>query len=123
VILSGFYGRPSLVPESRNAEFTSPTKTIPRSIGHYQEWIEAAKGGKPANCESGFGSLLTETALLGVIAQRTCKCLTWDAAAMRITNDASATELVWARAEPAGACNSRAMLVYESCTRWRSPVR
>ena len=100
VILSGFYGGPSLVPESRNAEFTHPPKTIPRSIGHYQEWIEAAKGGKPANCEFGFGSLLTETALLGVIAQRTGKYLTWDAAAMRITNDAAANELV------AGACRT-----------------
>jgi predicted dehydrogenase len=100
VILSGFYGKPRLLPESRNAEFTPPPQTIPRSIGHYQEWIDAAKGGKPANCEFGFGSLLTETALLGVIAQRTGKYLTWDAANMRIKNDATANELV------AGTCRT-----------------
>ncbi|MGE5644863.1 MAG: Gfo/Idh/MocA family protein [Acidobacteriota bacterium] len=93
-ILSGFSGGPSLVPTSRNAGFTPPPKTLPRSIGHYVEWIAAAKGGKPANCEFGFGSLLTETALLGVIAQRTGKYLTWDAPSMRITNDADANALV-----------------------------
>ncbi len=100
VILSGFSGGPHLAPESKSAQFTPPAKTIPRSIGHYLEWIEAAKGGKPANCEFGFGSLLTETALLGVIAQRTGKYLTWDAAAMRITNDAGANDLV------AGTCRT-----------------
>ena len=77
-----------------NAEFTAPAKSLPRSIGHYDEWIAAAKGGKPANCEFGFGSLLTETALLGVIAQRTGKYLTWDAESMRIPNDADANALV-----------------------------
>ena len=71
-----------------------PAKSLPRSIGHYDEWIAAAKGGKPANCEFGFGSLLTETALLGVIAQRTGKYLTWDAESVRITNDADANALV-----------------------------
>jgi predicted dehydrogenase len=94
VILSGYAGKPQLVPQARNREFTPPAKTIPRSIGHYEEWIEAAKGGKPANCEFGFGSLLTEVALLGVIAQRTGKYLAWDAEAMRITNDADANALV-----------------------------
>jgi hypothetical protein len=94
VILSGFSGGPRLVPESKNRDFTPPAKTLTRSIGHYREWIEAAKGGKPPNCEFGFGSLLTETALLGVIAQRTGRYLTWDAAAMRITNDADANALV-----------------------------
>jgi predicted dehydrogenase len=94
VILSGFSGGPRLLPEAKNAEFTPPPKTIPRSVGHYDEWVAAAKGGKPANCEFGFGSRLTEVALLGVIAQRTVKSLSWDADSMRITNDAEADALV-----------------------------
>jgi len=93
-ILSGFSGGPRLVPDAKNQTFTPPAKTIPRSIGHYLEWIAAAKGGKPANCEFGFGGLLTETALLGVIAERTGRFLTWDADAMRVTNDADANQYV-----------------------------
>ena len=67
--------------------FTPPPKSLPRTIGHYQEWIAAAKGGKPANCRFEFGALLTEVALLGVIAIRTGRPLEWDSAGMRITNE------------------------------------
>jgi len=48
-------------------------KTLPRSTGHYMEWVAAAKGGKPANCNFEFAGPVTEIALLGVIAQRTGK--------------------------------------------------
>jgi predicted dehydrogenase len=94
VLLSGFTGGPRLLPESRMKSFTPPAKTLARTAGHYAEWIAACKGGKPASCEFGFGALLTETALLGSIAVRTGKRLSWDAAAARITNDADANALV-----------------------------
>jgi hypothetical protein len=45
-------------------------------------------------CNFEFGSLIAETALLGVIAQRTGKFLVWDSENMRITNDSAANELV-----------------------------
>ena len=90
--LSGFTGGPKLLSEA--ASFTPPEKTLPRTPGHYPEWIAACKGGKPASCEFGFGALLTETALLGVIAVRTGKRLEWDAAAGRFTNDADANALI-----------------------------
>lgn len=85
---------PRLLPEARNRAYTPPKKTMPRSTGHYVEWIEAAKGGKPANCNFDFASLITETALLGVVAIRTGKQLVWDAENMRITNDAGANQYV-----------------------------
>ncbi len=94
VLWSGFTGGPSLIPETANQSFTPPAKTVPRTIGHYEEWIAAAKGGQPANCNFEFGSLLAETALLGVIAQRMGRQLQWDAASLRITNDAAANELI-----------------------------
>jgi predicted dehydrogenase len=93
-ILSGFTGGPRLLPASANATFEAPAKTVPRSIGHYEEWISACKGGPPANCEFGFGAKLTETALLGVIAQRTGRTLEWDPAGMRFSNDPEATALL-----------------------------
>ena len=94
VLLSGFTGGPSLVTEAQKKSFTPPPKTLARSTGHYLEWIAAAKGGQPANCNFEFASLLAETALLGVIAQRTERYLFWDAAGMRFTNDDEANALV-----------------------------
>ncbi|MEK7407815.1 MAG: Gfo/Idh/MocA family oxidoreductase [Acidobacteriota bacterium] len=94
VLLSGFSGGPRLVPEEKTKAYTPPPKTTPRTVGHYQEWVEACKGGKPANCEFEFATLITETALLGTVAVRTGKHLVWDAATMRITNDADANQYV-----------------------------
>jgi predicted dehydrogenase len=91
-LLSGFSGGPALVPETRNKEFQPPEKTLPRTIGHYQEWIAACKGGPPASCEFGFGTLLTEITLLGNIAVRTGKLLHWNAIDMKITNDYDANQ-------------------------------
>jgi predicted dehydrogenase len=86
-------GRPTaLLPEAKFRDFTPPPKTIPRTIGHYQEWIAAAKGGPPANCNFDFASLIAETALIGVISARTGKHLAWDAANMRFTNDEDANQ-------------------------------
>ena len=92
--MSGFSGGPRLVTPAQKASFNPPPQTLPRSPGHYKEWIAAAKGGPPANCNFEFASLIAETALLGVIAQRTGKFLVWDAENMRITNDSVANELV-----------------------------
>jgi predicted dehydrogenase len=93
-MLNGFTGGPKL------DGFTPPPKTIARSKGHYQEWIEACKGGPPANCEFGFASRITETALLGVIAQRTGQALEWDAASGRFPNNEAANHLLSAPARP-----------------------
>jgi predicted dehydrogenase len=93
-LLTGFVGGPMALSKERKATFTEPAPTLPRSIGHYIEWIEACKGGKPANCHFEFGSVVTEVALLGVIAQRTGKYLEWDAEDMRFTNDQDANVLI-----------------------------
>jgi predicted dehydrogenase len=94
VILSGFTGGPKLVPNSKNAGFTPPPKTMPRSAGHYMEWINACKGGPPANCNFEFGSLLTEVALLGNLAVRMERELYWSPEDLRITNDAEANQFI-----------------------------
>jgi predicted dehydrogenase len=83
-----------LLPLSRFAGYTPPPKTIPRSIGHYKEWIEASKGGPRTNCNFEFASLINETALLGVISGRTGKHLVWDAPNTRFANDAEANGFV-----------------------------
>lgn len=92
LLLNGFSGGPQLLigPEG----FTPPPKTMSRTEGHYAEWINAAKGGRPASCEFGFAALLTETALLGALAQRTGRYLQWDSRQCKITNDPEANALI-----------------------------
>jgi predicted dehydrogenase len=89
-----------LLPAAKFKDFAPPPKTIPRSIGHYQEWIAAAKGGPPANCNWEYAKLFTETALLGVIAARTGKDLAYDAQSMRFTNDADANQYLNSPSRP-----------------------
>lgn len=85
---------PRLVPSSRMADYKMPEPVLPRSIGHYQEWIEASKGGPQAGAHFDYGGPITEAVLLGNIAIQTGKTLRWDADAMRITNDEEANRLV-----------------------------
>lgn len=84
-----------LLPESRMDQYRRPPKSLPRSPGHYQEWINACRGGPAAG--SNFldhAGLLTEVCLLGNIAARFQKKLLWDGPNLRFTNDAAATALL-----------------------------
>jgi predicted dehydrogenase len=83
-----------LIPEARAKEYGKPPERIPRSIGHYLEWVEACKGGKPAGSNfPDHAGLLAQVVLLGNIAIRpalkeklTRTKLMWDGANMKITN-------------------------------------
>ena len=94
-LMAGYSGgKNRLLPEKQYRDFTPPPKTLPRSTGHYREWIQAAKGGPAANCNFALGGQLTEVALVGTLAARTARYLEWDSAKLRITNDAEANALV-----------------------------
>jgi predicted dehydrogenase len=83
-----------LQPEEQFKEFVSPTPTIPRSPGHYQEWIAACKGGPPALSNFDYAALLTETCLLGNLALRVGKRIDWDAKEMRARNCPEADQFI-----------------------------
>ncbi|MBP7569750.1 MAG: Gfo/Idh/MocA family oxidoreductase [Acidobacteria bacterium] len=87
-ILTGSHGANGLriLPEKRMQRYTRPPKTLPRSIGHHQEWIAACKGGPPAGSNFEFAGPLTEIVLLGCAAIRSGEKLYWDAANMRFPN-------------------------------------
>lgn len=93
-LLSGFSGGIRFLSDEQQKSLAAPPKSLPRTEGHYLEWINACKGGPPANCNFDFAAPLTEIALLGVVAQRTGKFLLWDAEGMRFPNDAAATQLL-----------------------------
>ena len=91
IIMTDVAGRlPRLVPESRMKTYKAPPPTLPRSPGHWAEWVEACKGGKPAGSNFDHASRLTETVLLGNIALRpelrealSKQPLEWDSANMK----------------------------------------
>jgi predicted dehydrogenase len=84
-----------LIPESRMKAYGRPPKMLPRSPGHHKEWIDACRGGPPAG--SNFidhAGLLTEVCLLGNVALRAGKLITWDGAKMKVTNDEQANRFL-----------------------------
>lgn len=85
MLLAG-YVKHKLLPEDQFADFIPPPKTIPTSIGHHKEWIEACKGVGTTTCHFGYSGPLAETVLLGNVAYRSGAPITWDARTMRIAN-------------------------------------
>jgi len=84
-----------LLPESRMQEVGKPPQVLPRSPGHYQEWIDACKGGKPAG--SNFvdhAAHLAAVVLMGNIAIRTQEKLYWDAEKLQFKNSEAANRLL-----------------------------
>ncbi len=84
---------PRLIPEAKMKAYEPPPKTLPRSIGHHKEWIQACKTGSSTRSNFEFAGPLTEAVLLGTVCVRTGgKRLIWDSANMKITNVPEANE-------------------------------
>jgi predicted dehydrogenase len=83
-----------LLPEKQFEEFVPPPQTIPNSPGHYVEWIEACKGGKPSLANFDYAGWTTEANHLGNVAYRAGKKLHWDADAMKAANAPEADKFI-----------------------------
>lgn len=84
-----------LLPEPRAKEVGDPPKMLPRSPGHYEEWIQACKGGPaPGSNFVDHAAHLAAVVLMGNIAIRTQKKLFWDAEKLRFTNSDEANALL-----------------------------
>ncbi len=71
----------------RELQDNPPEERYPRSPGVYEEWIEACKGGPPANSTfDGHAGSLTEMVLLGCLAVRAGRALQVDPGSGRVTN-------------------------------------
>ncbi|MBI2298667.1 MAG: Gfo/Idh/MocA family oxidoreductase [Armatimonadetes bacterium] len=73
-----------LLPRKQFEGFQNPPKTLPRSPSHHQEWINACKGGPPAMSNFGYAAFLTEVVVLGCVALRLNRRISWDAKRMRV---------------------------------------
>ena len=96
MLVTGWGGeQPRLIPDSRDKEYQRPAKTLPRSIGHHKEWVEACKGGSPPLSRFEFAGPLTEAVLLGSVCIRNGgEKLVWDSENLKITNDPDANQFL-----------------------------
>jgi hypothetical protein len=96
MLCGGWSGPPGLFPRKLRAAFHKPAASIPRSVGHRAEWIQACKQRKPEGAKAGFAysGPFTEALLVGILAVRLQKRVEWDAAAMKATNAPEADALI-----------------------------
>lgn len=88
--LAADYGRYLLLPKERFEGFQPPEKSIPASIGHWNEWVAACKGGGETTCNFGYAGALTESVLLGIVAYRSGQAFQWDGPALTAVGAAGA---------------------------------
>lgn len=85
-------GSPNVFPEALLSSHDIP---VIEKQGHFENWHEAIRTGKPACASFDFSAPLTETVLLGNIAVRfPNERLKWDSTALRFTNSEQANSFV-----------------------------
>jgi predicted dehydrogenase len=80
------YGKYQLLPEKDFTDYKAPEKTLPRSPGQHEEWLQCCKNGTQASCNFEYSGWLTEANHLGNVAYRVGKKIEWDAASMQAKN-------------------------------------
>jgi len=83
-----------LLPQEKFAGLKAPNPTLPRSPGHYKEWIAACKSGRPAMSNFDYATVLTEAVLLGNVALRVGKKIEWDAKRAKARNCPEADQFI-----------------------------
>jgi predicted dehydrogenase len=88
-LLHETYGaHPRLLPKSLHDSFGKPPQKLPRIPGeaHEMNWVDACKGKQEASCPFEYAARLTEVMLLGVVALKAGKRISYDGPNMRVTN-------------------------------------
>lgn len=85
------YDRHEIGPKEAFAGYTPPSPSIPKSIGHHREWIEACKLRTLPSCHFGYAAPLTEAVLLANAAYRGArgKVLQWEAESLQLRGGGS----------------------------------
>jgi predicted dehydrogenase len=95
MLFTGGAGAPQLLPEEQFKDYQVPPATLPRSPGHYNEWILACKGLGPApGSNFQYSGWTTESNHLGNVAYRTGKKIEWDYANLRARNAPEADKFI-----------------------------
>jgi predicted dehydrogenase len=93
---SDYGGEHVLLPKEKFQDVEKPPRSLPRSPGHFREWVEAIRAGRPCHALSNFdyAGRLTETVLLGIVALRAGTKIEWDPQALRAKNCSAADAFI-----------------------------
>jgi predicted dehydrogenase len=93
-----YWGPGHFLSGAKTEDFKKVPEFLPKpkdfGIHHYQEWIDACKGGKAAYSNFDYAGPMTESVLLANVALRSEGKIEWDAKKMRITNLPEANKYV-----------------------------
>ena len=93
-----YWGPGQFLSGAKTEDFKKVAEFLPKpkdfGSHHYQEWIDACKGGKPAYSNFDYAGPMTESVLLANVALRSEGKIEWDAKKMRITNLPEANKYV-----------------------------
>jgi hypothetical protein len=88
-------GNGTLLPEEEFKDFETPPETLPRSPGHWVEWVNYAKGlGPVPGSNFQYSGWTTEANHLGNVAYRTGKKIEWDYENLRARNAPEAAPFI-----------------------------
>ena len=88
-------GNGKLLPEDKFKDFQAPPATLPRSPGHWVEWVDACKGKGPMpGSNFQYSGWTTEANHLGNVAYRSGKKIEWDYRSLRATNAPEAAPFI-----------------------------
>jgi hypothetical protein len=95
MVHSSHGGMPELWPKALHEQAAAVPQTMPRSPGHYEEWMAACKGGPKPMSNFDYAGPLTEIVLLGVLALRAPgRRLEWDSENQKVVNAPELNEFV-----------------------------
>jgi hypothetical protein len=88
-----------VIPYGKAADMTyykpRPKDKLIPPLGHFQkEWVDACKGSLRTSCDFDYGGRLIETMLLGLVAYRVGKKISYDGKTGRVTNNDEADALL-----------------------------
>jgi len=88
-------GNGKLLPEEKFKGFETPPETLPRSPGHWIEWVNYAKGVGPVpGSNFQYAGWTTEANHLGNVAYRTGRKIEWDFRNLRARNAPEAAPFI-----------------------------
>lgn len=92
VMLLPHIGEAVLFPEERFADYRRPDVA---DVNHYHQWVDACLGTGKTSADFAYAGRLTESLLLGVVANRfPGRTLTWNAEALTVVDVPEATTLI-----------------------------
>jgi len=97
IITTGEYGgRSRLMPDEKMADYKKPDPWLPRVKGqnHYQNWLDACKGGEPACSNFAYSGPFTEMVNFGNLTVKSGKKLHWDNKKGVVTNVSNPAAIV-----------------------------